>query len=218
MSPPMVVRQALERGLDLIAICDHNSAENVTAVGRAAEGTGLAVVAGMEITSREEVHVVGLFEDDCAAHTAQELVYRHLQGENDPDVFGEQLVMDHRGRVLRHNPKLLIGSTDLALEKVVEIIHEAGGLAIAAHIDRPSFSLLSQLGFIPEDLELDGVEVCQEEAPTLPKGLAVLRSSDAHRLEEIGARRTHFLVEQAAHAAVRMALKSVGGRRIVMDP
>ena len=215
MSPPMVVRQALEMGLDLIAICDHNSAENVGSVRRAAEGTGLTVVPGMEITSREEVHVVGLFEDDGALRSTQEVVYGYLQGENDPDIFGEQLVMNDRGEVLRHNPKLLIGATDLALGDVVQTIHEAGGLAIAAHIDRPSFSLLSQLGFIPENLELDGVEVCLEEVPALRKGLAVLRSSDAHRLEEIGVRRTHLLVEQATHAEIRMALKSAGGRRIV---
>ena len=223
MMPPMVVRRALEVGLDLIAICDHNSAENVGAVRRAAEGTGLTVLPGMEITSREEVHVVGLFEDNCTVHSVQEVVYRHLHGENDADAFGEQLVMDARGKVLRHNPRLLIGATDLSLGEVVRTIHEARGLAIAAHIDRPSFSLLSQLGFIPEGLGLDGVGVYAayaskvEETPVLPKELGVLRSSDAHRLEEIGVRRTHLLMEQATHAELRMALKSVEGRRIVKE-
>ena len=215
MTPPMVVRRALEVGLDLIAICDHNSAENVGSVRCAAEGTGLAVIPGMEITSREEVHVVGLFQGHRALHSVQEVVYRHLHGENDPEFFGEQLVMDARGKVLRRNPKLLIGATDLALGEVVRTIHEAGGLAIAAHIDRPSFSLLSQLGFIPEGLGLDGVEVCSEDAPALPEGLAVLRSSDAHRLEEIGTRRTRLLMEQATYTELRMALKAVEGRRIV---
>ncbi len=213
----MVVRRALDTGLDLIAICDHNSSENVGPVRCAAEGTGLAVIPGMEITSREEVHVVGLFQDDRALHSAQEVVYRHLHGENDPEFFGEQLVMDARGKVLRHHTKLLIGATDLALGEVVRTIHEAGGLAIAAHIDRPSFSLLGQLGFIPEGLGLDGVEVCLENVSALPEGLAVLRSSDAHRLEEIGARRTRLRMEQATYPELRMALKSVRGRRIVTE-
>lgn len=213
----MVVKRAVETGLDVIAICDHNSEENVVAVRSAAEHTELAVLDGMEITSREEVHIVGLFPDDRALHSVQEVVYRHLPGENDVDTFGEQLVMDDRDNVLRHNPRLLIGATDLALEKVVHAIHDAGGTAIAAHIDRPSFSLLSQLGFIPEGLGLDGVEVRGDAVPALPKGLPVLRSSDAHRLEEIGTRRTRLAVEDATHAEIRMALKSAGGRRVVTE-
>jgi hypothetical protein len=171
----------------------------------------------MEITSREEVHVVGLFGDDRALYSAQEVVYDHLYGENDPDIFGEQRVMDAGSRVLRQNPRLLIGATDLALEVVVHTIHEVGGVAIASHIDRPSFSLLSQLGFIPEGLGLDGVEVCLEDVPNLPKGLAVIRSSDAHRLEEIGLRRTRLLVEQAIYTELQMALSAVEGRGIVTE-
>jgi len=223
MAPPMVVRRALEAGLDLIAICDHNSAENVGSVRGAAEGTGLAVIPGMEIASREEVHVVGLFEDDSCARSAQEVVYRHLSGENNPDIFGEQLVMDAQGKVLRYHPKLLIGATDLALGEVVQAIHEAGGMAIAAHIDRPSFSLISQLGFVPEGLGLDGIAVHaasaskSEDLPALPKGLGVLRSSDAHRLEDIGTRRTRLLMKQATYGELRMALKSAEGRRIIAE-
>ncbi len=122
--------------------------------------------------------------------------------------------VDEHDRVLRHNKRLLSGATDLSLEEVVQTIHDADGTAIAAHIDRPSFSILSQLGFIPKDLELDGVEMCADTAPALPQGLAVLSSSDAHRLEEIGARRTRLVVAQPTYAEMRMALKSTGGRRV----
>ena len=218
MSPSAVVRRALERGLDLIAICDHNSAENVAAVTRAAEQAGPAVIGGMEITSREEVHVLGLFQEDRLLSAAQDVVYDNLTGQNEPDIFGEQLVMDGQDRVIRHNRRLLIGATDLTLDDVVRAVHEFGGIAIASHVDRPSFSVISQLGFIPADLDLDGVEVCSEEVPDLPKRLPVLRSSDAHRLEEIGTRRTRFLMEQPTHAEIRMALASVGGRNIVTEP
>ena len=214
MSPCMVVKRALELGLDMIAICDHNSEENVRAVHDAAEGTKLSVIGGMEITSREEVHLIGLFEDDRSLHEVQRVIYDHLSGKNEPDFFGEQLVMDEHDRVLRHNERLLIGATDLSLEEVVQTIHDADGTAIAAHIDRPSFSILSQLGFIPKDLGLDGVEVCADTAPALPQGLAVLSSSDAHRLEEIGARHTCLAVADATYAEMRMALKGTGGRRV----
>jgi hypothetical protein len=199
----------------LIAICDHNSAENVEAVSRAAEKVNLAVIGGMEITSREEVHVLGLFDDDGRLNAAQSAVYDHLPGENDPDTFGEQTVMDVEDNVIGHNPRLLIGATDLTLDEVVRTVHAFDGLAIAAHVDRPSFSVLSQLGFIPEGLGLDGVEACAGPVPSLPANLPVIRSSDAHRPDDIGARHTCFLVERPTKSEIGMALKRVGGRRIL---
>jgi len=215
MSPPAVVRTARERGLDLIAICDHNSAENVGAASRAAENTGLAVIGGMEISTREEVHVLGIFKDDDALGSAQEVVYHNLSGENDPEIFGEQLVMNEWGEVVRHNGRLLIGATGLSLKEVVWTIHQLGGVAIAAHVDRPRFSVISQLGFIPPGLGLDGVEVCSDELPALPEDLAVVRSSDAHRPEEIGSRYTRFLVEGPTASEIGMALRRLEGRRIL---
>jgi len=218
MSPSTVVRQARGRGLDLIAICDHNSAENVEAASRAAAGTGLAVIGGMEITSREEVHVLGLFREDRLLSAAQDVVYDNLPGENDPHTFGEQLVTDEEDQVIRHNPRLLIGATDLTLDEVVRTVHDLEGLAIASHVDRPSFSVLSQLGFIPQDLALDGVEVCSATVPALPGDLPVIFSSDAHRLGEIGARYTRFLVENGTASEIGMALRRMGGRRILKGP
>lgn len=215
MAPSMIVTRALKAGLDLIAICDHNSAENVASVARAAEGTGLAVIPGMEITSREEVHVVALFRDDDEARAVQEIVYQHLDGENAPEIFGEQLVMDDKDQVLRRNSRLLIGATDLSLEAVVRTIHDAGGTAIAAHVDRPSFSVISQLGFIPAGVAFDAAEVCGEDLSAVPDELPVIRSSDAHRLEEIGSRRTGLMIEQGTAAEIQMALKAADGRKIV---
>jgi len=215
MSPSAVVRHGCAMGLDLIAVCDHNSAENVEAAGRAARETGLAVLGGMEISSREEVHVLGIFKDDSGLRSAQEVVYENLGGRNDPESFGEQLVMNERDEVVAHNDRLLIGATDLPLEEVVRTIHRFGGLAIAAHVDRPSFSVFSQLGFIPANLGLDGVEVCANKPPGVPDDLPVVRSSDAHRLEEIGSRYTRFFVEGPTPSEIGMALRGIDGRRIV---
>lgn len=215
MSPSMVARQARRRGLDLIAICDHNTAENVQAVSRAARKEGLAVIGGMEITSREEVHVLGLFGQDRLLAAAQREVYDHLQGANDPEAFGEQLVMDEQDNVIGHNRRLLIGATDLALGEVVRAVHEFDGLAIASHVDRPSFSVLSQLGFIPEGLGLDAVEVGAGPVPALPQSLPVIRSSDAHFPSEIGARQTRFLVAGPTQSEIGMALRRTGRRRIL---
>ena len=125
--------------------------------------------------------------------------------------------MDAEDRVLRHNKRLLIGATDLTLDEVVGTVHEFGGIAIASHVDRPSFSILSQLGFIPEGLGLDGVEVMCAGAPVLPDGLPVICSSDAHRPSEIGSRRTRFLVEDGTASEIKLALRGTGGRRVVTE-
>ena len=217
MSPRTVARLARQRGLDVIAICDHNSAENVTAVRTAARSIGVAVIGGMEITSQEEVHVLGFFPEDGGLAAAQDVVYEHLAGENDPSLFGEQLVMDELDEVLKSNPRLLIGATDLTLAEVVQTIHEFGGLAVASHVDRPSFSVVSQLGFIPQGLGLDAVESCSDGASASCAGLPVISSSDAHRPAQIGTRWTRFLVESPTVAEIEMALKRAGGRRILVE-
>ena len=199
----------------MIAICDHNSAENVEAVSRAGKKAGLAVIGGMEITSREEVHVLGLFGEKRLLREAQDVVYDNLPGENDPEAFGRQLIIDEQDNIIGHNRRLLIGATDLTLDEVVRTVHEFGGIAIASHVDRPSFSVLSQLGFIPDGLGLDGVEVCSDDVPGLPEGMPVVNSSDAHRPEDIGARCTRFLLERATSPEIGLALARKKGRRIL---
>lgn len=217
MSPRAVVREARRRGLHLIAICDHNSGENVGAACRAGLEAGLAVIGGMEICTREEVHVLALFQDEHALGSVQKVVYESLDGENDPEVFGEQVVMNERDEVAGLNNRLLIGAADLGLEEVIQAIHALGGIAIAAHVDRPSFSIISQLGFIRQELQLDAAEVCSARPIGLPEELAVLRSSDAHRLEEIGCRRTRFLLGAPTAPEVELALRRIDGRCVLQE-
>jgi PHP family Zn ribbon phosphoesterase len=215
MSPNAVIAEARRKGLDVIGICDHNATENVAATSAAGTKLGVTVIGGMEITSREEVHVLGLFPIAEGLQAAQEEVYAHLQGENDPEFFGQQQIMDEHDRVIAENDRLLIGSTDLTLGETVDLVHRHSGIAIASHIDRPSFSLISQLGFVPTDLELDGVEVCSADEELSTGDLPVVRSSDAHTLNDIGVRRTQLLVEDATAAEVALAVRGVGGRRIL---
>ncbi|MFC1691919.1 PHP domain-containing protein [Candidatus Latescibacterota bacterium] len=214
MSPPVVVEQAHASGLDIIAVCDHNSADNVGAVIGAAEDSGLSVIGGMEITSSEEVHILGLFRDIALLGKAQEVVYDNLPGENNPDYFGEQLLADKYGNITGNINRLLIGATVLSLEEIVCMIHEFGGIAIASHIDRPSFSVISQLGFIPEVLELDGVEIHSGKLEGLPENMPIVFSSDAHRPEDIGNRRTRFHIEVGTLDEIRLALRNKGCREI----
>jgi len=157
MSPQKIVREAVKKGINLIAICDHNSSENSEALIKASEGKGVVVLPGIEVTTKEEVHIVALFDSVDDALKMQTLIYDNLEGENDQDVFGMQVVANAEDEVLGFNKKLLIGATNLSVEMVVDSIHSFNGLAIAAHIDREGFGIIGQLGFIPPDLQLDAL-------------------------------------------------------------
>jgi predicted metal-dependent phosphoesterase TrpH/anti-sigma regulatory factor (Ser/Thr protein kinase) len=212
MVPSAIVKEAKRRGLDVIGVCDHNSAENVAAVVRAGEREALPVIAGMEITSREEVHVLGFFGDEGQLMRVQDLVYEKLAGKNDPEVFGPQVVVDEFDNVLGSADQLLIGATSLSLEETVDAIHDSGGLAIAAHIERERFGLIGQLGFMPEGLPLDAVEVSPRSTSSGWNDLPVVSFSDAHLLNDIGKSSTCFLAEEGAFDEIAKALKNEEGR------
>lgn len=217
MTPPAIVATAMELGLDMIAVSDHNTAGNVAAVRRAAETAGgrLAVLAGMEITSVEEVHVLGLFPDVEAA----EKVAAHLRAllpEADPgyySFFGEQPLLSADGLEIGTETAALAYATPLDLNETVALVHGAGGLAIAAHVDRKAFSVFSQLGFFPPDAGFDGIEVSRHLRPDSPRWeefnalrLPVTSSSDGHFLEEIGGAATELLIAEPTFAELALAL------------
>jgi len=221
MTPAAIVRTASENGLDIIAITDHNSAENVVGTQKAAEDTGLRVLSGMEVTTSEEVHILALFDDVESALQLQDVVYENLisAGEYD-ERFGEQVVVNENDEVLGFNKRLLIGATSLTTQSIVDIIHSLEGLSIASHIDREGFGIISKLGFIPEDLKLDALEISpntdKEKAEDIFKEYASFQwisSSDAHYIEDIGKRATSFFLKEATLAEIRAALKSSGGRK-----
>jgi PHP family Zn ribbon phosphoesterase len=214
MVPRQIVSRAKSRSLDVIAICDHNSAENVVAVRKAGEKEELSVIGGIEITSQEEVHLLALFDSDEGLFLTQEIVYENLPGQNDERSFGEQLVIDEDGEIVDINERLLIGATTLVIEKIVETVHKLGGIAVASHIDRQSYSVISQLGFVPEGLALDALEVsprssAREMAASFPwvNEFPVITCSDAHYLEDIGRGVTSFVGERPDITELSRALR-----------
>ncbi len=214
MVPTAIVKQARALALDMIAICDHNSTENVAAVTEAGRREGVFVIPGIEITSREEVHVLGLFGTDKQAGDLQAIVYDNLPGENDEEAFGPQTIVDSSDRVVGVNRKLLIGATLLTLEQVVGAVHDCGGLAVASHVDRQSFGLVGQLGFVPEGLKLDAWEVSPDASARGWEKYPLVTSSDAHRLEDIGRSSTLFFAEEASLEEIARALRQEDGRRV----
>jgi len=220
MSPKRILTSAQEKKVDILAICDHNSTENSKAVIHAAKGTEIKIIPGMEVTSQEEVHILALFDDIEKALKLQDYVYQHLPGKNDEDVFGMQVIVNENEEVLGFCDKLLIGATTIPLENIIRTIHSFDGISIASHIDRQAFSIISQLGFIPENLELDAVEISthltiEEAEKTFQTRYPFTRSSDAHYPEDIGKGFTTFLLEESTMGEIKKALKSEDGRKII---
>jgi hypothetical protein len=226
MTPPAIAAAALRKGLAMIAICDHNAAGNVAAVQEAARFYGrdqgqetLTVLAGMEITTAEEAHVLGLFPDAAAAEAAAETVRATLPEATDASRrFGEQLLLTAEGRVRGQEPRMLAAASTLRLSDAVRLIKRRGGLAVASHIDRPTFSVLSQLGVFPADAGLDAVEVSGAIRGT-PRaaafeqfGLPVVTSSDSHFPSEVGEIWSVLVLEEPTFDELALAFRRAGGR------
>ncbi len=222
MSPLAIVRQAKKKGLNVIGICDHNSTKNVAAVRQAGRREGLAVIGGIEVCSQEEVHILGLFDEEKSLREMQRLVDQNLHGENNPELFGDQYLCNEHDEFVGSETKLLIGATGLSVKEVVENIDRFGGLAVASHVDRESFSLFSQLGFVPEGLQIDALEVsphhsASEARDSFPqvKGYPLVCFSDAHRLDEIGIAFTIFRGVSPCVTEMAKAVRGEDGREVV---
>ena len=166
MIPPIIVAEALDHQIDLIAITDHNHTANIEAVQQAAAGTGLTVLPGMELQTKEEVHSLCLFDTLEQSLAFQKIVDQHMPAlENNPDFFGEQYVVDASGDFIRHEKQLLIISCDLSLKEAFSIVTDLGGLFIPAHINRTKFGLLPVLGLVPVDIALTALEITRHLTP-----------------------------------------------------
>jgi len=222
MMPSAIVEKAKSKELDVIGICDHNSSENIDSIKKAGEKNNLKVLGGMEITSKEEAHILALFDDDKDLFKLQEIVYKNLKGENNEELFGYQLVVNEHNKIVDLNKKLLIGATELTVDSIVELIQSLNGLAIASHVDRERFSLIGQLGFVPEGLELDGLELSPTYMSKKKKlefpmalGLPLVTFSDAHYIDDIGKTSTTFLLNYITVSELKKALKNEDGRSII---
>lgn len=221
MYPQSVVARALEKKLDIIGICDHNAGENVLYVQRAAKDLPIVVLPGMELTSSEEVHTLALFDNMDALMNLQDMVYRHLPGKNDENAFGCQAIVNEMNEVEGFNEHLLIGATDISLTALIAHIHGLGGLAIASHIDRESFSVISQLGFVSDEMHFDALEVsvrvglhnARYRFPDVSRRPFIV-SSDAHFIRDIGRGYTELVLGEASIKELKMAFEHQEGRYV----
>lgn len=223
MTPRHIVRRALEFGIDIVAVTDHNAGDNVSAALAAAAGTGITIVPGMEVETKEEVHVLTLFETLPQFAAWESYVSARRTGrKNDEKKFGAQFVVDAEDNLIEIKDDMLLGAINADITEVTEMAASLGGITIASHIDRPAYSILSQLGFIPPDTALAAVEISRltpfEKAPIFRgiRSLPVITSSDAHTMDEFAkGPRTQFLLESPTLAEIILAMANKDNRRIV---
>ena len=224
MSPRNIVRKALEEKLDIIGITDHNSTRQCREVCREASKAGITVYTGVEVTTKEEVHCLAFFETFDILDAFQEYLNRYLPDiMNHPNLFGYQVVVDEEENIRYEEPKLLISAISQSISQVEEAVHHMGGLFIPAHINRQKFSLTSQLGFVPPDLNADAFELSKhtsvedflKQFPYL-RGRTFIRNSDAHQPEAIGSIHTRLRMEHTGFDEFRKALQGKEGREVVL--
>lgn len=215
MTPNNIVNMACIKGLDAIAVTDHNSTRNLFVLSQIAEANDILFIPGVEITTKEEVHVLALFEGVANALSLQPLLDSALPNIlNKPGIFGHQYVYDREDEIIDEVKPLLLNALDLSIEEVIKEVRLRGGVAIPAHIDREAFSIISNLGFISPHLEFTTVELTgkcdykalKEKYPYIGN-YKVIRSSDAHRLTDILEREVFLEVEELTVKGVINALK-----------
>ncbi len=219
MIPPLIVDEALQRGISLIAITDHNATANISAVQQAAGYSGLVVLPGMELQTREEVHVLCLFDTLEQAAALQDWVDARLPNTpNNPDFFGEQFVVDKTGDFLRREDRLLLNSIEASLYEAWQMVNDLGGLFIPAHINRQAFALMAILGFVPRDIPFEALEISRHIDPeqALRKyphisAYPLIQNGDVHYLDDFLGSMT-WTIDSPCIQELRKAIRGEEGR------
>ncbi len=218
MSPRAIVARAKEVGLDAIALADHNSALNQQALIECCRQEGLACLCGMEICVAEEFHVLAVFDELETSLEMTRIVYAALPKRvNQPEVFGDQPVVNANEEIDEMEWRLLSAPTRLTLREVESTVHRMGGLLVACHIDRPVFSVVARFGVLSGNEGFDAMEISRHARPESWRRhagpLPLIASSDAHYLDDIGQSWTEadlsaFTVQELKqafrHSAVRI--------------
>ncbi len=214
-TPYNLAGMAALTGTNIMALTDHNSCKNCPAFFKAAKQYGIIPVAGMELTTAEEIHVVCLFEDlNSAMEFDREVDGRRIKIENRIDIFGRQLILGEEDELLGEEPHLLSNATTIGLDEVPTLVEKYGGVCYPAHIDRDANGIIAVLGTLPETPKFSCVEIRDiEKAEELTKRFSlqnktVVISSDAHYLQDVRDKQNFFLLpdEPYSSALVRAEL------------
>ncbi|WP_372775897.1 PHP domain-containing protein [Mangrovibacterium sp.] len=225
MSPDLIISTARQKQLDIIAITDHNSTKQCAVVREMAADTGIVVLNGCEVNSREEVHALCLFEDDHSRNKFQIFLDQYLPHiPNRPDYFGYQVVVDRNNQILEEIPWYLGNGLQIELQEIADYTRQLNGLFIPAHIDRPINSLFSQLGFLPNELQIDGMQISKRADESqirqlydIPSDITIIKASDAHYATDIGTACSIFELAEPTFEEIRWAFHQKNGRSVKIE-
>jgi PHP family Zn ribbon phosphoesterase len=215
MSPAAIVEKALQQELNVIGITDHNSILNVEVTSKIAEKEGIFVLKGAEVTTKEEVHCLCYMPDSEKLKEFQKFLdSKVIFFPNSADKFGYQLVVDEEENIIDEVPHLLINSLDISINDLQIKVEEMGGIFVPAHVDRKDTSISSQLGFVPEDLRFDALELSPfafknkffERFPWF-KGYNYITDSDAHFIDDIAKAYNDFEVDTIDFNNIKKAIQ-----------
>ncbi len=223
MLPQCIILEALEKRIDIIALCDHNACDNVEVTVSLGARFGIWVIPGIEVETKEEIHLL------CYFPTTQ-MLYRFCQELKQflprlplrEEIWGEEWVVNEEGEIVEKKDYLLVCPVRLTLEETCALVVSHRGVTVPAHVDRKSYSLFSQLGFVPLHLDVRAVEVSSpagKEAIVhqgFPAHLQYLCSSDAHSLEAVGRSVTYFAMHRMNWREFLLALYGQGGRGVIL--
>lgn len=225
MIPPFIVEDAVQKGIGLIAITDHNTTANIEAVQKAARGFDLVVLPGMELQTVEEVHLLCLFDSLEQAVAFDQSISATLPNQaNNIDFFGEQFVVDETGEFIRREERLLLTSANLTIREAWDLVAALGGLLIPAHINRKTNGLIQMLGFVPADTPIEILEISRHITPEQAygqfpqiQGYPLIQDGDAHFLEDILGS-NELQVNDTSIAELRLGMLNLYGRTHRISP
>ena len=220
MSPKAVIAKAVEEKLDIIAITDHNSFDNNLAYFKIAAQNNIKLIWGVEIQTNEEIHIIALFDDYDKSMILNKKIHESLLPlKNDPEYFGDQVIIDEHENIIGFEETALINSVTWSLDETLAIVRELDGFCFPSHVDAVSYSIISQLGFIPEESRFSAVGLTAkvkinsllEKYPYL-NNFSMVRNSDAHYLKDIGSGFTNFYISEPTVSEIEKATKKLDGR------
>lgn len=222
MTPGNIINKALKEDIEVLAITDHNTAENIATIMKMAESTPLHIIPGMEVETREEVHILCLFETLEQILEWQQVIYKHLPDKNNiEDIFGPQIIVDENDQYTAKLDRLLATATNLSINEVVKKVEKRKGLVIPSHIDKNN-GLIKNLGIIPENLEIKVMEIFHKtnieayinKFPFLQEKI-LIKNSDSHYLKEINPKMALEL-EEVSFKEVIKVLKEKKNRKLFL--
>lgn len=223
MSPALIVKEAAEKKLDIIAITDHNHTAHNSITRTMAAEKGIHLLFGVELNSAEEIHCLAYFDSHARMEQMQAFIDKKINKiKNEPRLMGYQPVIDNKERIVTEIEHSLYGSLNAGIEELCDTVHELGGIFVPAHIDRPHNSIYSQLGLFPENIKPDALEISfardsseiRSEHPEL-ENIPFIKSSDAHYPGNIGRGTTLLRMEDMLMEEIKMAFAGLKGRGIV---